>query len=95
MTSNTSTMNQNQYNNTNMGGNKNLQFDPNFGKSINVSMQSNNNYVNNNNNFQPTQIEEQPTLKVDNPYASIDFNSKTNMNTGNNNNFTNSIYFYL
>ena len=83
----TSSINASTYNPNVVKQSNNLNFDPNFGSSI--SIQNNNNNFNNqsnmnNNNFQPSQIEEQNTIKVVNPYASIDFNSKsTNLNNVN------------
>jgi len=84
---NNNTMNNNNNNNySNVNNNNALLFDANFGKSITVNNTNNNtNNMNNNNNFQPSNIDEQATLKVDNPYASINFNIKSNTNTNMNN----------
>ncbi len=42
----------------------------------------------NTNNFQPSNIEEQTTTQVDNPYASINFNSNSQSNMGGNKNMS-------
>ncbi len=90
----TFTQNQNQSNMNNYNNNNsNSQYDNNFGKSVNVSTTVNNNNFNNNhfgnnNNFQPSNIEEQTTVQVDNPYASINFNSSNQKNMGGNMNMS-------